>query len=156
GAEPIQRVNAAGGKPTTVTIIDTSGKEGTHRNPHFLPDGKHFLYSIFGSGQEEVYVGSMVGQIKELLVNFTSNEVNAPPGYLLFVDGNTLLGQKFDAGRLEVEGQPFLVAEHVGRNTAMMAAVSASLTGIVAYADTLLHNGRLTWMDRKGTPLGST
>jgi eukaryotic-like serine/threonine-protein kinase len=158
GAEPIQRVNDAGGKTTTVTIIDTSGQEGTHRNPHLLPNGKHFLYSIFGSKQDRsgVYVGSLDGKTKKLLVNVRTNAVYAPPGYLLFVDGNTLWGQEFDVERLEVEGQPFLVAEHVGRNTAMMGAVSASTTGIIAYADTLLHNGRLSWMDRKGTPLGST
>jgi Tol biopolymer transport system component len=37
----------------------------------------------------------------------------------------------------------------------MMAAVSVSAAGIVSYADTLLHIGRLTWIDRKGTPLGT-
>jgi eukaryotic-like serine/threonine-protein kinase len=155
GAEPIQRVNAAGGETTTVTIIDTAG-QGTHRNPHVLPDGTHFLYSVFGSRQDGVYVGSLDGKTKTLLVNVRTNAVYAPPGYLLFVDENTLWGQKFDVERLEVEGQPFLVAEHVGRNTAMMGAVSASTTGIIAYADTLVHNGRLSWMDRKGTPLDST
>jgi eukaryotic-like serine/threonine-protein kinase len=115
------------------------------------------LYSIFSSRQDQsgVYVGSLDGKTKKLLVNVRTNAVYAPPGYLLFVDGNTLLGQKFDAERLDVDGQAFLVAEHVGRNTAMMGAVSASATGIIAYADTLLHNGRLTWLDRMGTPHGS-
>jgi serine/threonine protein kinase/Tol biopolymer transport system component len=158
GAEPIQRVDAAGGKATPVTIIDASRQEGTHRNPHLLPDGRHFLYSIFGGTQDQngVYVGSLDGKTKKLLVNVHTNAVYAPPGHLLFVDGDTLLGQGFDAERLELEGQPFPVAEHVGRNTAFVGAVSASRTGIIAYADTITQNGRLTWIDRKGNPLGST
>jgi dipeptidyl aminopeptidase/acylaminoacyl peptidase len=81
--------------------------------------------------------------------------VYAPPGFLLFVDGDTLLSQAFDAERLELKGQPFLVAEHVGRNSAFMSAVSASQTGTIAYAGTIAQNGHLAWMDRTGTPLGS-
>ena len=97
-----------------------------------------------------IYVGSLDGKTKKLLVNLRTNAVYAPPGYLLFVDGSTLFGQRFDAKRLELDGEPFLVAEHVGRNTAFMGAVSTSRTGIIAYADTILQNGRLTWMDRRG------
>jgi serine/threonine protein kinase/Tol biopolymer transport system component len=157
GAEPIQRVDAAGGKPTPVTFIDTANQEASHRNPHMLPDGQHFLYSVFGGqpDQNGVYLGSLDGKTKKILVNLRTNAVYAPPGYLLFVDGNALLGQRFDPRRLEPEGQPFVVAEDVGRNTAFMGAVSASRTGMIAYADTMLQNGRLTWIDRTGTPTAS-
>jgi eukaryotic-like serine/threonine-protein kinase len=158
GTEPILRVNSTGGKTTPVTVIDASNQEGTHRYPHLLPDGHHFLYSITHSsrqGQNGVYVGSLDGKTKELLVHVNTSAVYAPPGYLLFVDGDTLLGQGFDAARLELRSQPFLVAEHVGRTTAYMSAVSASRTGTIAYAGALAQNGRLTWFDRGGHPLGS-
>src|SRR5207249_10249973 len=92
---------------------------------------------------------------KKLVVRANASAVFAPPGYLLFVDGDTLLGQDFDTQRLELKGQPFLVAEHVGRNTAFMSAVSASRTGTIAYAGTLSLNGRLVWLDRVGHPLGA-
>jgi serine/threonine protein kinase len=110
GAEPIQRVSAAGGKPTTVTVIDASRGEGTHRNPHLLPDGRHFLYTIFGSRQDQsgVYVGSLDGGTKKLLVNVRANAVYASPGYLLFVDGNTLLGQQFVIVGWRSKGSPSL------------------------------------------------
>jgi eukaryotic-like serine/threonine-protein kinase len=157
GREPILSVNPAGGPTTPVTVIDASRQEGTHRNPHVLPDGHHFLYSIFGGRQDQngVYAGSLDGKTKKLLVPVNTTAVYTPPGYLLFVDGNTLLGQAFDAERLELKGQPFLVAEHVGRNTAFMSAVSASRTGTIAYAGTISQNGRLAWIDRRGNPLGS-
>ena len=89
--------------------------------------------------------------------SFTSltSAVYAQPGYLLFVDGDTLLAQAFDADRLELKGQPFFVAEHVGRSTSFMSGVSASLTGTLAYARLIAQNGRLAWVDRRGNPLGS-
>jgi len=157
GTAPILSVNSAGGTITPVTVIDASRQEGTHRNPDMLPDGHHFLYSIYGykPDQSGVYVGSLDGKTKKLLVHASTSAVYAPPGYLLFVDGDTLLGQAFDAERLELKGRPFLVAEHAGRNTAFMAAVSASRTGTIAFANIMSQNGRVTWMDRRGNPLGS-
>src|SRR5207245_1785723 len=140
--QPILSVNSAGGKTTPVTIIDASRQEGSHRNPQVLPDGHHFLYSIFGRrlDQNGVYAGSLDGKTKKPLVQVNTNAVYAPPGYLLFVVGDTLQGQAFDAERLELNGQPFQIAEHVGRNTAFMSAVSASRTGTIAYASTIPHS----------------
>jgi dipeptidyl aminopeptidase/acylaminoacyl peptidase len=60
----------------------------------------------------------------------------------------------FDAQRLELNGQPFLVAEHVGRNSGFMSAVSASRTGTIAYAGPISQSGRLAWIDRRGNLLG--
>jgi serine/threonine protein kinase/Tol biopolymer transport system component len=151
------RVNSAGGKTIPVTIINAHNVESSYRNPHFLPDGNHFLYSIQAgmTDQTGVYVGSLDGKTKMLLTHVATSAVYLPPGYLLFVDGDTLLAQGFDVGRLELKGQPFVVTEHVGRNSVLMSAVSASRTGTVAYSGTISQNGRLTWMDRSGNPLGS-
>jgi Tol biopolymer transport system component len=158
GTEPIQRVSSTGGKTTPVTVIDAARQEATHRFPQILPDGHHFLYSVLGirPDQSGVYVGSLDGKTKRLLVAVNTSAVYAPPGYLLFVEGDTLLGQDFDATHLELKGQPFLVAEHVGKNTAFMSAVSVSRTGTIAYGSTLSQNGRLVWIDRAGNPLGPT
>jgi eukaryotic-like serine/threonine-protein kinase len=155
GVEGIASVNAAGVTITPVTVVDTSRHENTHRNPYFLPDGDHFLYSVIGSSnQGGVYVGSLDGKTKKLLLPALTSAIYADPGYLLFVRGDTLFGQSFEKDRLELRGQPFVVAEHVGRSTSFMSAVSASLTGTIAYAGLLAQNGRLVWMDRGGNTLG--
>ena len=39
------RVSSGGGVPTAATTIDPSTGETHHRWPHFLPDGRHFLYT---------------------------------------------------------------------------------------------------------------
>jgi hypothetical protein len=74
-----------------------------------------------------VYAGSLDDKNRKLLVRTNTSAAYAP-GYLLFVDGDTLLGQAFDAERLEVSGQPFLIAEHVGSSSASESAISASRT----------------------------
>src|SRR5262249_17408954 len=90
-----------------------------------------------------------------LVLHVNMSAVYAPGGYLLYVDGDTLMGQAFDAGRLETNGRPFLVAEHAGHNSAYYSAVSASTAGLIAYAGTISQNGRLTWFDRSGTAVGT-
>ena len=49
---PLYRVPAAGGEPTPVTTLDQSQGHNTHRWPHFLPDGRRFLY-LARSGRPE-------------------------------------------------------------------------------------------------------
>ena len=76
----------------------------------------------------------------------------APSGHVLFLDGDTLMGQAFDAERLELRGQAFVVEGGVGRSSSGAGSYSVSGTGTLAYAGTLSTPGRLTWFDRGGNP----
>jgi eukaryotic-like serine/threonine-protein kinase len=151
----IFRVSSGGGTVTTVTKVDTVMK--AHRWPQFLPDGRHFLFHVQGgdSAQHGIYVGSIDGGTQKFLVRSESSAIYASPGYVLYVDGDTLLGQAFDAAHLELRGEPFTVAENVGRSTGFNIGVSASGTGMLAYAAAILQRGRLTWFDRAGNSLDS-
>jgi len=151
----IFRVSSGGGVVTSVTNLDSIQK--AHRWPQFLADGRHFLFHVTGSDPEHrgVYVGSLDGGIQKFLLHTESSAVYAWPGYLLYVDGDTLLGQTFDAAHLELRGEPFTVAEPVGRSTGFNIGASASGTGMLAYAAAILQRGRLTWFDRTGNALGS-
>ncbi len=151
----IFRVSSGGGTVTAVTKVDTI--MNAHRWPQFLPDGRHFLFHVQGGDPEHrgIYVGSLDGGTQKFIVRTESSAVYASPGYLLHVEGDTLLGQAFDAARLEIKGEPFTVAEHVGRSTGFNIGVSASDTGMLAYAAAILQRGRLTWFDRAGNALNS-
>ncbi len=154
GGQGIVSMNAEGGAITPVTVVDAALHENTHRNPSFLPDGLHFLYSVIGdSDRSGVYVGSVDGKTKRLLLHVLTSAVYAPPGYLLYVDGDRLLGQAFDTDRLELKGQPVFVAEYVGRSSSFMSGVSAAQTGAIAHARPIAQHGRLAWIDRSGNPL---
>jgi Tol biopolymer transport system component len=159
GSSTIFRVSAGGGTISPVTKLDSSRQEGAHRWPYFLPDGRHFVYTVLSAVAEQrgVYAGALDGHTKKLLLRARSdtNAFYASPGYLLFVDGDTLLAQAFDAAGLELKGHPFTLAERVGRSTAYNSAVSVSSTGTLAYGGLLTKLGRLTWFDRAGKPAES-
>jgi serine/threonine protein kinase len=149
----IFRVSSAGGIVTSVT---KPSHQEAHRWPQFLPDGRHFLFHLQGGAEHRgIYVGSVDGETQKFLVRSETSALYASPGYLLYLDGDTLLGQAFDGPHLELRGEPFTVAEHVGRTTGFNIAVSASGTGMLAYAAAILKRGRLTWFDRAGNSLGS-
>src|SRR5271163_702016 len=151
----IFRVSSGGGTVTAVTKVDTI--MNAHRWPQFLPDGRHFLFHVQSGDPEHrgIYVGSLDGGTQNFLVHTESSALYASPGYLLYVDGDTLLGQTFDTAHLELKGEPFTVAEHVGRSTGFNIGASASGTGMLAYAAAILQRGRLTWFDRAGNSLNS-
>jgi hypothetical protein len=153
---PVFRVSAAGGAVSRVTSLDASVQEGSHRWPSFLPDGRHFLYLIRSALPEHrgLYIGSVDGKTKKRLIPVDSSGVYVKPGYLLWVDGDTLLAQTFDDARLELTGQSSTVALRVGHTTTGYAAVSAQ-DGTLAYSGLILQPGALMWFNRNGEALAA-
>jgi len=76
----------------------------------------------------------------------------SPPGYLLFVRAGTLLAQPFDAGRLELKGDAFPIAQGVlSRSGNGGAGVSVSGNGVLTYRPVPTNaQTELVWVDRKG------
>jgi len=157
GSGEIYGVAAAGGTPRPVTRLDSSKNEGSHRWPEFLPDGRHFLFTARSglADHRNVYVGTLDGETRHLVLHLDSDAHYVASGYLLFLDGDTLLAQPFDSGRLVVSGQPTPIAARVGRSSRGHAAFSVSRTGTIAYASATLRTGRLTWFDRHGIAVSS-
>ena len=153
------RVSASGGIPVEVTRVDSS-KHSTHRWPFFLPDGKHFLYlalnHIAPAGENTaVYVASLDGKENRVLVHSKASAIYAS-GYLLFLRGNTLMAQPFDAGRLELTGEPVPVAANIQSDPGTWRPVfSASDSGLLIYEGTESNGTQLTWFDRSGKRIGT-
>jgi len=150
---PLHRVAAAGGPATPVTELDASRKETSHVLPHFLPDGRHFLYVARTNqqGGADIYVAALDSKERKRLLGADSNAVYAG-GHLLFLRERTLLAQAFDAGRRELTGDPVPVAEQVGVSFGR-GNFSASETGVLAYGGGSGGNRHLAWFDRTGKPL---
>src|SRR6185503_9315667 len=157
---PLRRVSAAGGIPTDVTVIDSKRGENYHLIPTFLPDGKHFVYTISGSPEVSgVYVGSLdvkpAEQSKERILTTT---LGAPyvDGNIFFIREGTLMAQPFDAGKLQLRGEPVPVAEHVGAELSA-GYFSVSPSGVLAYRTGASSVGvfQATWFDRQGKILGT-
>jgi Tol biopolymer transport system component/tRNA A-37 threonylcarbamoyl transferase component Bud32 len=127
--------------------------------PYFLPDGRHFLYFVGGPPERRgVWVGSIDSNVTSHLLNTEVKAAFAPPGYLLFVRGETLMAQPFDAERLELSGEPSAVADGVWvAAPAGQASFSVSRSGVLAYVNASLFNTQLAWLDRTGrqvAPIG--
>jgi hypothetical protein len=106
GNTPIFKISADGGTPVAVTKL--LEKQGTHRNPRFLPDGRHFLYWGVSGGVETraVYAASIDGS--EPPRRIIDSEVAAdylPSGQLLFFRDGRLFEQPFNAKTLTLSGR---------------------------------------------------
>jgi Tol biopolymer transport system component len=149
------RVPASGGEPIAVTRAE--GTEGFgHRFPQLLPDGRRFLFYIFGAPAERgIYVASFdnPGDARRITTADGAG-LYVEPGWLLFAQQGTLLARRFDRTSAELSGDPVVIAEGVSTNGASARAFSASSNGILAYAASATKS-RLTWFDRSGTPMGT-
>ena len=134
-------------------------QENSHRNPSFLPDGRHFLFTARSSQKENtaIYVGSLDSKAIKRILTEQSNALYVPPGYILFAREGLLLAQHFDAARLELSGDAFPVASNVDQETpSANAFFAASADGsVIAYSEATHSMDQLTWFDHGGTNLGT-
>jgi serine/threonine protein kinase len=155
----VQRVPSSGGTPVPITKLDQSLGELSHRWPYFLPDGRHYFFSAanFSGGTAEVasiYLGDLDSSQSKLLFHARSNAVYAP-GHILFVRDRMLMAQPFDEKRLEIQGQPFPIAEQIQYDELPWRGVfSSSFNGVIAYqGGNTGANSRLIMLDRTGKEL---
>jgi eukaryotic-like serine/threonine-protein kinase len=125
--------------------------------PYFLPDGRHFLYFVDGPPERRgVWVGSIDSHGTKQLLTTDVKAAYAPPGYLLFVRDEALMAQPFDAERLELTGEPSVIADGVWvAAPAGQASFSVSHSGVLAYVNASLFNIQLTWLDRTGRQIAA-
>jgi serine/threonine protein kinase len=160
--QALNRVAASGGTPQPLTAVDEK-TETYHYWPQFLPDGKHFLYLIRAEPvtQSAIYVGSLDDKPEEkkrvklvdsqLGATFAPNPSTPGKGHLLWVQGQSLMAQAFNAETLKLSGEAAPVAESIGETeTDGYADLSASRTGVLAYGNSRLGSYRLCWIDRSG------
>lgn len=149
---PLYRVNANGGSPTPITVLDAS-QHTSHRWPFFLPDGKHFVYLAVNHNpskgdNDTIYYAAVDGSVNKPLLKSKSNAIFAD-GYLLFARNEQLMAQSFDPARGELKGEPQVLTKGVINDpiTWHMDA-SASKDGVLLYGSGGSGNWQLLWMDR--------
>ncbi len=154
----VLRISQAGGATELVTQTDAP-KELAHAMPHFLPDGRHFLYSA----SAVVYLATLNEKGRERLVEggsraqYAAPAASGQPGHLLYVREATLMAQPLDPDSFQVSGDAFPVADQVGSGFGGgVGFFSVSSSGALAYRGGASIRGfELTWFDRKGNSLAS-
>ncbi|MDQ2842478.1 MAG: hypothetical protein M3Y72_15815 [Acidobacteriota bacterium] len=146
--------------PKPLTSPAKPKQELSHRWPWFLPDGRHFLYSVYSSRKENsgIFVGDIAsGHAQQALPN-QSNAAYvdaAGAGNLLFVRDGTLMSQSFDATRLKLHGEARPIAEHVSYVhdiEPLCGKFSVSDNGVLVF-ESVRGTDQLTWRDRDGRRL---
>jgi Tol biopolymer transport system component len=163
---PLSKIPATGGPVEALTELNQSREDASHRWPSFLPDGRHFLYFVRAKKKDAqgVYAGSLDSKETKFLLNTNLLAVYAPSsltgaGYLLFMRDKNLMAQPFDPQRLQLTGDPAVIAEGVmtfpdeGGPTGY-AAFSASANGHLSYLPGTPAVTEMGWFDRTGKSLG--
>jgi serine/threonine protein kinase len=154
----IYRIAATGGPAVPATRFDVSRAENSHRFPFFLPDGRHFLYTVRSSITNNwgLALGSLDLPDGRLLTRLTSTSGQfVAPHHLLFLRGAALVTQQLDVSAGSLIGEPVVLAEPVGSTSTAYSAFSVSPSGQLVYASRLDLNGQLRWFDRAGRELGA-
>ncbi|HUA60065.1 MAG TPA: hypothetical protein VML19_15000 [Verrucomicrobiae bacterium] len=129
------RIPASGGTPSPVTKLDAEGKESGHILPHFLPDGRRFLYGSYSPESAGIAIGDTEsGQNVRVAGMERPDAIAASPGWLLFPKEHTLLAQPFDLSTFRLSGEPQPLATGVADAVhSWTSLLSVSNNGVVAY-----------------------
>jgi serine/threonine-protein kinase len=144
------RVSSPGG---LVEELTAPGPDETHKQPGFSRDGDILFFTIGERGgtmrkSDRVAALSLItGEQKVLMAGASASM--ASDRHLLYFAQGTLWAVGFDAGRLEVTGEPVPVADDV--YYAVEARYSVSGNGTLVYVMTTDYVARsLVWVDRFG------
>jgi Tol biopolymer transport system component len=152
----LQQVSDKGRVPTPVTSLDKSRLETGHFFPRFLPDGRHFVF-LTRSAQPEnmgIKLGSLDQPQTSFLLRSDTNAEYSTAGYLLFMRGEKILAQQFDAEARSLRGDPVTLVEQGNRIlTSFYSPLSVSEDKWLIYQGAGNPNTQLVWVDRSGRQL---
>jgi eukaryotic-like serine/threonine-protein kinase len=153
GSTGIWRVAAEGGEPERIVEIPASQ---TAHGPQLLPDGRMVLFTLAPADdwdRAQIVTQILATGERKVLISAGRDGRYLPGGYLLYVEGTTLLAARFNPTTLSI-GTSVPVVEDVGRavnRLSMAAQFSVSATGTLVYAAAIEgRTSSLVWFSRTG------
>jgi serine/threonine protein kinase len=154
---PLFSISDEGQNRTQVTRV--SLEANSPRFPHFLPDGRHFLFHTIGTeaGIYLAQLGALDRNPPRRLIPDAQAPTYASSGHLFFVRQGTLFAQPFDADQLKLTGDARSIAERVVLTTEPgSAALSVSQAGHVVYrTGSSGAQHEFVWFDRSGKEIAA-
>jgi Tol biopolymer transport system component len=153
-------VDANGGTPRRLLGPKGGQEVVNYLWPHFLPDGRHFLYltlsAVGPNPRDRMHVALRVGSTDSTEtkpLTEVGSRVEYASGHLLEVREGVLIARSFDPRMLRLSGEPVALADHVYQfNGPLMAGFSSSQTGTLVYEEST-RPSRVAWVDRSGREL---
>jgi eukaryotic-like serine/threonine-protein kinase len=148
---PLQVVSDGGGTPTNITPEDKADSEFTARNPMFLPDGKHFLYTQRGGKQTvaKVFAGSLDGGAQTEILSAGSNPAFSD-GQLFYLRDGTLTAQRFDPEKRRFDGKPVPIASTIDYYNPRDLGYFAVSHTLLVYRHASQPDRAIGWFDGAG------
>lgn len=151
GSTHLYEVSEGGGVFRPVLQADPSSGDSDFHSPHYLPDGRSFLFVRHPAENSRFSVNvrsrDTTTRLIESADGVPASAVYDPRGYLVYEyirQGKTLLAAPFALDRLAVSGDPVVVAEGAG-------GPSVSLDGTLVYIEGGSSSGQeLVVIDRRG------
>jgi eukaryotic-like serine/threonine-protein kinase len=153
----LMRVPAGGGEPRPLTRLEPG--ETVHAWPHFLQDGRHFLFFIRHAdvARTGTYVGSLHAPEQRRLLTRSTGAAVAAGGRLFYLQEAMLMVRPFDERTMQLGGDPRPFGQPVHEFGVLGAAAmgfSVSATGVMAWRGPVGLQ-QLSWIDRNGRRLGT-
>jgi hypothetical protein len=148
---------SAGGVLQPLVMPDPAQGDYFIGNPQFLPDGRHYLFTVYRAGeggQHDVCLGALGSGERKSILQSDSLAAYAAPGYLLFTRAGTLFAQPFDAGRLALSGTPQRIAGGLPTGRSFETTIGVSQAGTLFYVTGYPAGSQFTWFDRTGRESG--
>ena len=150
----LQRVDAGGGLPQPLSVLDRAQSEIDHHAPATLPGGRALLVTVH-EGERKFRVDVLVLDTgaRRTVVEDGFDARYLATGHIVYAAGTTLFAAPFDLARLERSGPPVQLQDGVSTDRREgHARYALSDTGTLVYLP-LVQQARRT--HRMGGPCGS-
>ena len=142
---PIYRVSASGGQVSPATKMKELDR--SHNEPFFLPDGKHFLFSVrISNAPYEVRLGELGNPAQDGVVVGVGQMPQFASGYLLFSRDGHIMAQIFNTRAWKVSGEPQVLGN--------ARFFSTSTNGVLTYHESSAQS-ELKVFDRNGNVIAT-
>ena len=163
------QVAAAGGTPEPANLNLSAEEQANVRLtslfPKFLPGGNVLLFTVPGSGSNNLDDRQIVAQRldtgeRRVLVQGGVSPHYVSTGHLVYARAGTIIAGPFDLERLEVTGGPITLVEGLAQSGNGFSEFDVSENGALVYmagGGPEAQDRTLVWVDRNGTaePLGA-
>jgi hypothetical protein len=152
----LKRIPSTGGTAVSVAAPGPSAESMLVVAPQFLPDGRHFLYTVGGShaGEGTIMLGDLESSLRTKILSANSVVRYASPGHLLYARNGDLVAHRFDTTTRQLVGDAAVIRRGLWVS-GVQAAFSASETGVIALVNQRIPMTELARVDRAGKSMGS-
>jgi serine/threonine protein kinase len=148
-------VSANGGNPDEIVKQDKTIKDQSLRFPFFLPDGKHFIYSVQNlfsgpSPDDAVKVGSINSDVNVNIFSGSTN-IEYSDGKIFYLRQGTLICQGFDTDNFKLKDDIHSIAPNIYYFAPRIkGAFSVSQSGNLVYQSNNQVINKIGFVDRNG------